>query len=72
MRRAAHNGCCRRVALTKALFSALWKLLVSEELDQVLMSIEIPLVWLLTLSLLYGVFFQIIFFLLYIIINRSY
>lgn len=44
MRRAAHNGCCRRVAHTRALSSALWKILVSEELDQVLMNIEIPLV----------------------------
>ncbi|KAK7293723.1 hypothetical protein RJT34_16596 [Clitoria ternatea] len=44
MRRAAHNGCCRRVAQTRALFSAIWKLLVSEELVEVLLSIEIPLV----------------------------
>lgn len=29
MRRAAHNGCCRRVAQTRALFSVLWKLLTS-------------------------------------------
>ncbi|KAL8143865.1 hypothetical protein V2J09_016897 [Rumex salicifolius] len=48
MRRAAHNGCCRRVAQTRALSYALWKLLVSEELDQVLMNIEIPLVNVLT------------------------
>lgn len=44
MRRAAHNGCCRRVAQTRALCSVLWKLLVSEELVEVLMGIEIPLV----------------------------
>ncbi|CAJ1972305.1 unnamed protein product [Sphenostylis stenocarpa] len=44
MRRAAHNGCCRRVAQTRALCSVLWKLLVSEELAEVLMEIEIPLV----------------------------
>lgn len=44
MRRAAHNGCCRRVAQTRALHSALWKFLVSEELVEVLLSIEIPLV----------------------------
>lgn len=44
MRRAAHNGCCRRVAQTRALCSVLWKLLVSEELIDVLLDIEIPLV----------------------------
>ncbi|KAI9097672.1 hypothetical protein K1719_025443 [Acacia pycnantha] len=44
MRRAAHNGCCRRAAQMRALCSVLWKLLVSEELVGVLMSIEIPLV----------------------------
>ncbi|GAB4837362.1 hypothetical protein Ancab_002239 [Ancistrocladus abbreviatus] len=44
MRRAAHNGCCRRVAQTRALSSVLWKLLVSEELVEALMSVEIPLV----------------------------
>ena len=43
-RRAAHNGCCRRVAQTRALCSVLWKLLVSEELVEVLLRIEIPLV----------------------------
>ncbi|XP_057957397.1 helicase and polymerase-containing protein TEBICHI isoform X2 [Malania oleifera] len=44
MRKAAHNGCCRRVAQIRALCSVLWKLLVSEELVEALMSIEIPLV----------------------------
>ncbi|XP_024930711.1 helicase and polymerase-containing protein TEBICHI isoform X3 [Ziziphus jujuba] len=44
MRRAAHNGCCRRVAQTRALSSVLWKLLVSEELTEALLNIEIPLV----------------------------
>ncbi|KAA8521778.1 hypothetical protein F0562_012451 [Nyssa sinensis] len=44
MRRAAHNGCCRRVAQTRALCSVLWKLLISEELIEAVMSIEIPLV----------------------------
>ncbi|KAF7835747.1 helicase and polymerase-containing protein TEBICHI [Senna tora] len=43
MRIAAHNGCCHRAVQTRALCSALWKLLVSEELLEVLMSIEIPL-----------------------------
>lgn len=44
MRKAAHNGCCRRVAQTRALCSILWKLLVSQKLVEVLMEIEIPLV----------------------------
>ncbi|KAK9742156.1 hypothetical protein RND81_03G151800 [Saponaria officinalis] len=44
MRRAAHNGCCRRVAQTRALHCVLWKLLVSEELVEALLSIEVPLV----------------------------
>ncbi|XP_059641680.1 helicase and polymerase-containing protein TEBICHI isoform X1 [Cornus florida] len=44
MRKAAHNGCCRRVAQTRALCSVLWKLLISEGLAEALMSIEIPLV----------------------------
>ncbi|KAL6524100.1 hypothetical protein OROMI_031195 [Orobanche minor] len=43
MRRAAHNGCCRRVAQTRALFSVLWKLLESEELVEPLMTVEIQL-----------------------------
>ncbi|KAF8407042.1 hypothetical protein HHK36_006167 [Tetracentron sinense] len=44
MRRAAHNGCCRRVAQTRALGSVLWKLLISEELVEALINIENPLV----------------------------
>lgn len=44
MRQAAHNGCCRRVALSRALFSVLWKLLTSEELIGALLTIESPLV----------------------------
>ncbi|KAM7276027.1 hypothetical protein ACFE04_017893 [Oxalis oulophora] len=43
MRRVAHNGCCRRVAQVRALCSALWKLLASEQLIEVLVNIEIPL-----------------------------
>ncbi|XP_051137227.1 helicase and polymerase-containing protein TEBICHI [Andrographis paniculata] len=43
MRRVAHNGCCRRVAQTRALFSVLWKLLESEELVEPLMNIEVQL-----------------------------
>lgn len=44
MRRAAHNGCCRRAAQTRALHSVLWKLLVSEELVEALLGVELPLV----------------------------
>ncbi|XP_020228897.1 helicase and polymerase-containing protein TEBICHI [Cajanus cajan] len=55
MRRAAHNGCCRRVAQTRALCSVLWKLLVSEELVEVLMGIEIPLVNVLADMELWGI-----------------
>ncbi|KAL3650829.1 hypothetical protein CASFOL_007232 [Castilleja foliolosa] len=44
MRRAAHNGCCRRVSQTRALFFALWKLLESEVLVEPLMTVEIQLV----------------------------
>lgn len=44
MRRAAHNGCCRRVAQTRALCAVLWKLLVSEGLFEPLNNIEVPLV----------------------------
>ncbi|TKY58268.1 Helicase and polymerase-containing protein TEBICHI [Spatholobus suberectus] len=55
MRRAAHNGCCRRVAQTRALCYVLWKLLVSEELVEVLMGIEIPLVNVLADMELWGI-----------------
>ncbi|KAM0046348.1 putative DNA-directed DNA polymerase [Helianthus debilis subsp. tardiflorus] len=44
MRRAAHNGCCRRVAQTRALSSVLWKLLTSENLLEPLVTTEMPLV----------------------------
>ncbi|XP_073285327.1 helicase and polymerase-containing protein TEBICHI isoform X1 [Primulina huaijiensis] len=44
MQRAAHNGCCRRVAQTRALFSVLWKLLEAEELLEPLVTIETQLV----------------------------
>ncbi|KAI7750050.1 hypothetical protein M8C21_005019, partial [Ambrosia artemisiifolia] len=44
MRRAAHNGCCRRVAQTRALSSVLWKLLTSENLIEPLVTTEMPLV----------------------------
>ncbi|WJX16443.1 DNA-directed DNA polymerase [Trifolium repens] len=55
MRKAAHNGCCRRVAQTRALCSVLWKLLVSEKLVEVLMEIEIPLVNVLADMELWGI-----------------
>lgn len=44
MRRAAHNGCCRRAAQIRALYNVLWKLLVSEELAESVLQVEIPLV----------------------------
>ncbi|KAH6757052.1 hypothetical protein C2S51_038889 [Perilla frutescens var. frutescens] len=43
-RRAAHNGCCRRVAQTRALSFVLWKLLHSEELVEPLITVEVRLV----------------------------
>ncbi|TVU51610.1 hypothetical protein EJB05_03050 [Eragrostis curvula] len=44
MHKAAHNGCCRRAALTRALFSVLKKLLVSQNLSGLVETIEGPLV----------------------------
>ncbi|XP_076922423.1 helicase and polymerase-containing protein TEBICHI-like [Bidens hawaiensis] len=44
MRRAAHNGCCRRASQTRALSSVLWKLLASENLLEPLVTTEMPLV----------------------------
>ncbi|KAM3282203.1 helicase and polymerase-containing protein TEBICHI isoform X2 [Capsicum chacoense] len=44
MRQVAHNGCCRRVAQTRALCSVLWKLVISEGLVEALGAIEMPLV----------------------------
>ncbi|XP_071919297.1 helicase and polymerase-containing protein TEBICHI isoform X1 [Coffea arabica] len=55
MRRAAHNGCCRRVAQIRALSSVLWKLLISEELVEAFLSIEIPLVNVLADMELWGI-----------------
>ena len=52
MRRVAHNGCCRRVAQTRALCSVLWKLLISEGLIEALKNIEIPLVNILLISVI--------------------
>ncbi|MQM13838.1 hypothetical protein Taro_046767, partial [Colocasia esculenta] len=43
MRRAAHDGCCRRVAQIRALTFILWAMLVSENLIIVLADIENPL-----------------------------
>ncbi|KAL8537172.1 hypothetical protein ACS0TY_012379 [Phlomoides rotata] len=43
-RRAAHNGCCRRVAQTRALSSVVWKLVNSEGLVEPLMTVEVRLV----------------------------
>lgn len=44
MRKAAHDGCCRRVAQTRALSSVLWKLLFHEKLFHALTKVELPLV----------------------------
>ncbi|CAN4127872.1 unnamed protein product [Withania somnifera] len=44
MRQVAHNGCCRRVAQTRALCSVLWKLVISEGLIEALGATEMPLV----------------------------
>ncbi|XP_020536582.1 helicase and polymerase-containing protein TEBICHI isoform X2 [Jatropha curcas] len=55
MRRAAHNGCCRRVAQTRALCSVLWKLLISEGLVEPLKNIEIPMVNVLADMELWGI-----------------
>ncbi|KAJ4950046.1 hypothetical protein NE237_026878 [Protea cynaroides] len=55
MRKAAHNGCCRRAAQTRALGSVLWKLLISEELDKALISIETVLVTVLADMELWGI-----------------
>ncbi|KAM1247252.1 hypothetical protein TB2_043362 [Malus domestica] len=55
MRRAAHNGCCRRAAQIRALCSVLWKLLVAEGLTEALLNIEIPLVNILADMELWGV-----------------
>ncbi|XP_030507404.2 helicase and polymerase-containing protein TEBICHI [Cannabis sativa] len=55
MRRAAHNGCCRRVAQIRALCSVLWKLIVSDELTEALLNVEIPLVNILADMELWGI-----------------
>ncbi|XP_078428981.1 MUS308 and mammalian DNA polymerase-like protein isoform X2 [Wolffia australiana] len=44
MRLAAHNGCCKRVAQTRALGSILWHLLITEDLIPSLIHIENPMV----------------------------
>ncbi|VFQ97668.1 unnamed protein product [Cuscuta campestris] len=55
MRSAAHNGCCRRVAQTRALCSILWKLLISEGLLKALTDVEMPLVDVLSDMELWGI-----------------
>lgn len=44
MHKAAHNGCCRRSAQIRALASVLGKLILSEKLSDVFLTIESPLV----------------------------
>ncbi|PKU62051.1 helicase and polymerase-containing protein TEBICHI isoform X1 [Dendrobium catenatum] len=55
MRKAAHDGCCRRVAQIRALSSVVWKLVVSENLVNVLSRIENPMVKVLADMELWGV-----------------
>uniref|UniRef100_A0A0D9XYP7 Helicase and polymerase-containing protein TEBICHI n=1 Tax=Leersia perrieri TaxID=77586 RepID=A0A0D9XYP7_9ORYZ len=55
MHKAAHNGCCRRVAQTRALGSVLRKLLVSQNLNDLLETIEGPLVNVLADMELWGI-----------------
>ncbi|XP_019189922.1 PREDICTED: helicase and polymerase-containing protein TEBICHI isoform X2 [Ipomoea nil] len=55
MRKAAHNGCCRRVAQTRALCLVLWKLLISEGLLKPLTAVEMPLVDILSDMELWGI-----------------
>ncbi|KAL6623093.1 hypothetical protein ACP70R_032972 [Stipagrostis hirtigluma subsp. patula] len=55
MHKAAHNGCCRRAAQTRALCSALNKLLVSQNLDGLIKTIEGPLVNVLADMELWGI-----------------
>ncbi|KAG8048419.1 hypothetical protein GUJ93_ZPchr0009g1479 [Zizania palustris] len=55
MHKAAHNGCCRRAAQTRALGSVLQKLLVSQNLNNLLETIEGPLVNVLADMELWGI-----------------
>uniref|UniRef100_A0ACD5XMT5 Uncharacterized protein n=1 Tax=Avena sativa TaxID=4498 RepID=A0ACD5XMT5_AVESA len=55
MHKAAHNGCCRRAAQTRALSSALRKLLVSEKLNDLVETVEGPLVNVLADMELWGI-----------------
>ncbi|KAL6854375.1 hypothetical protein ACP4OV_019278 [Aristida adscensionis] len=55
MHKAAHNGCCRRAAQTRALCSVLKKLLVSQNLDGLIELIEGPLVNVLADMELWGI-----------------
>ncbi|GJM87561.1 hypothetical protein PR202_ga03528 [Eleusine coracana subsp. coracana] len=55
MHKAAHNGCCRRAAQTRALSSVLKKLLVSQNLDGLVETIEGPLVNILADMELWGI-----------------
>ncbi|RCV18574.1 hypothetical protein SETIT_3G311900v2 [Setaria italica] len=55
MHKAAHNGCCRRAAQTKALYTVLNKLLVSQNLYDLVHTIEGPLVNVLADMELWGI-----------------
>ncbi|KAM0921821.1 hypothetical protein ACQ4PT_006730 [Festuca glaucescens] len=55
MHKAAHNGCCKRAAQTTALGSVLRKLLVSEKLNDLVETVEGPLVNVLADMELWGI-----------------
>ncbi|KAG2620442.1 hypothetical protein PVAP13_3NG107600 [Panicum virgatum] len=55
MHKAAHNGCCRRAAQTRALYTVLKKLLVSQNLNDLVDTIEGPLVNVLADMELWGI-----------------
>ncbi|CAL4907070.1 unnamed protein product [Urochloa decumbens] len=55
MHKAAHNGCCRRAAQTRALYTVLKKLLISQNLNDLVDTIEGPLVNVLADMELWGI-----------------
>uniref|UniRef100_A0A452ZHC5 DNA-directed DNA polymerase family A palm domain-containing protein n=1 Tax=Aegilops tauschii subsp. strangulata TaxID=200361 RepID=A0A452ZHC5_AEGTS len=55
MHKAAHNGCCRRAVQTRALGSVLLKLLVSQNLSDLIETVEGPLVNVLADMELWGI-----------------
>ncbi|CAN6360721.1 unnamed protein product [Urochloa humidicola] len=55
MHKAAHNGCCRRAAQTRALYTVLKKLLISQNLNDLVDTVEGPLVNVLADMELWGI-----------------